>query len=253
VQSNFTNDRRSCGVVLGSLSARWPRVQIFNNFSAAEAASRAVDPFVPRQVIVVRNGLDLAHFNQVNLPTSGTACILGVGSLLPIKRWERLLSAAAQLKKRGLEFQIQIAGDGPMREELETQIRILEVMDRIELLGYSADVAALMAKATFLVHTSDIEGCPNAVVEAMASGRAVIATDAGDIRFLVDDGKTGFIVERGDDSKLVDRIATLIADRDLCAEMGRAGRKKAEREFGVSRLLRETFAAYTAAGWMDGQ
>ena len=88
-------------------------------------------------------------------------------------------------------------------------------------------------------------------MEAMACGRAVVATDVGDTPSIVDHQKTGFVVPRGDDAALVERMATLIADRELCRRMGEAGRLKAEREFGLDRLVSETLAAYRAAGWKD--
>jgi glycosyltransferase involved in cell wall biosynthesis len=138
-----------------------------------------------------------------------------------------------------------------MLESLRRQASDLDISDRVHFLGVSNDVPSLFADATFLVHTSDSEGCPNAVVEAMACGRAVVATDAGDIASMVEDGQTGFVVQRGDQVKLVDRLATLIGSRDLCLRMGEAGRARAEREFGLDRLVSETLAAYTAAGWVE--
>jgi glycosyltransferase involved in cell wall biosynthesis len=86
-------------------------------------------------------------------------------------------------------------------------------------------------------------------MEAMACGRPVVATDVGDVPLLVQDGKTGFVVRRGDETMLVERLANLILKRDLCRQMGEAGRAKAESEFGLERLLGETLAAYLAAGW----
>ena len=106
-----------------------------------------------------------------------------------------------------------------------------------------------MADATFVVHTSDHEGCPNAIMEGMACGRAVVATDAGDVSSLIDDGETGFVALRGDHALIVDRMAKLMTDRDLCRRMGLAGRAKAEKEFGLDRLFSQTLAAYQAAGW----
>ena len=89
------------------------------------------------------------------------------------------------------------------------------------------------------------------MIEAMVCGRAVVATDVGDVPLLVENGKTGFAVCCGDDAMLVTRLATLITDRDLCRRMGNAGRVKAEQEFGLERLVAETLAAYRAVGWKD--
>lgn len=251
VRSNFTNDKKSCGLFLGSLSARWPRKQIYNNFDAAQKARGSRSLFTPERVYVVRNGLDLQQFQKIPLSTNGQTRILGVGSLLQGKRWDRLLRATARLKDRGLDFRVEIAGGGPLRESLEQQVRELSLADRVTIRGYHDDIPGLLARSTFLAHTSDIEGCPNVVMEAMACGRAVVATAAGDVPSLVEDGKTGFVVRRSDEAKLGERLAALISNRDLCGQMGEAGRAKAEREFGLSRLVEETYAVYRAAGWSN--
>jgi Glycosyltransferase len=146
---------------------------------------------------------------------------------------------------------VEIVGDGPMRQQLENRARALDVTDRVKFVGFVKDVSPFLSNSTFLAHTSDLEGCPNVVIEAMACGRAVVATDAGDIPFLVEDGKTGFVVRRGEDDEFVERLAMLISDRELCREMGEAGRTKAEQDFALPHLIEETMAAYRGAGWMD--
>jgi glycosyltransferase involved in cell wall biosynthesis len=226
-----------------------PKAQVFNSLSSAENARRSKGFFVPAQLSVVRNGLDLEQFNYVPLPPDGQVNILGIGSLLSVKRWDRLLIAAAELKRRGLCYRVRIVGEGPLRRSLELQTEALDVCDRVTLLGHRSNIAELLAESTFLVHTSEVEGCPNAVMEAMACGRAVVATDAGDVPCLVDDGKNGYVVRRGDEAALVARMETLIRERELCRRMGEVGRAKAEMEFGLDRLLAETLAAYEAAGW----
>jgi len=251
IRSDFTFDKQSNGPWLSRLSSRWPRHQICNNSLAAAAVRRSRSLFVPEQVYVVRNGVDLELFRSVPLSATGQVHILGVGSLFPVKRWDRLLVSALELKQRGLDCLVRIAGDGPLRRSLEQLAQDLGLANCIEFIGHTDDIPRLLSGATFLVLTSDNEGCPNVVMEAMACGRAVVATDVGDIPSLVEDGKTGFVVRRGDDTALVARMATLITQIDLCRQMGEAGRVKAEREFGLDRLVAETLAAYRAAGWKD--
>jgi glycosyltransferase involved in cell wall biosynthesis len=250
-RSDFTFDKIESGPLLGRLSGRWPRSQICNNSLAAETVHRSYKLFVPRRLMVVRNGVDLQSFQMAPLPNDKQVHVLGIGSLVANKRWDRLLAAAVKLKVMGLDFLIRIVGDGPLRGSLVQQSKSLDVADRVQFLGLSVDVPGLLADANFLVHTSDSEGCPNVVVEAMACGRAVVATDAGDVPSLVEDGKTGFVVQRGDDASLVARMATLVTNHHLCSRMGQAGRAKAEREFALNRLVSQTLAAYEAMGWKN--
>jgi len=248
-RNDFTLERRNNGPVLGLLNARWPRAQVCNSFVAAEGRKDYNGFFSARHLFVVRNGIDLDLFGAFPWPVSEPVQILAVGSLVRRKRWDRLLGSARALNSRNVDFRIRIAGDGPLREELERQVQDLGLRDTVRFLGYTPDVPQLLADSAFLTHTSDTEGCPNAVMEAMACGRAVVATDAGETPNLVEDGTTGFVVRRGDDATLVERMTTLICDKDLCRRMGEAGRAKAEREFGLDRLVAETLAAYRSAGW----
>jgi glycosyltransferase involved in cell wall biosynthesis len=88
-------------------------------------------------------------------------------------------------------------------------------------------------------------------MEAMACGLPVVAMDAGDISSLIDDGRTGFVIRQDDEIGLVNRIVQLSNDASLRRSMGRAARVKAEREFGLDRLMRQTLDAYRLAGWSE--
>jgi len=248
IRNNFLSDRRLAGRFLGRLSSRWPANQICNSISAKQAVERFAGPFKPSRLQVVANGLDVQAFNLVTtLPSKPN--ILAVGRLCPEKRWDRLLEVLAVLKESGVKCLVRLVGDGPLRQTLQAQARERSVDHMIEFLGIRKDVPSLLTDSIFLVHTADEEGCPNVVMEAMASGRAVVATDAGDVRVLIQDGQTGFVANRGDTRRLVESMATLIANRQLCATMGQAGRSRAEKEFGLCRLVEQTLQAYCAAGW----
>lgn len=249
VRNSFTLDCREAGKVYGRLCGRWPAAQIFNSFAAEQNARRSTRIFRPRRLYVVTNGVDLDHFSPRPYPQEGY--ILAVGSLYHRKRWDRLIQAIAILAPKGLRVEVVHVGSGPLRQELEMMARDLHVEHIVRFLGPRNDIPSLLANALFLVHTADDEGCPNVIMEAMACGRAVVATAAGDIPYLIEDGKTGFVVPREDGTILANRMETLLEKRRLCRQMGEAARIKAERAFGIERLRSETFAVYQAEGWKD--
>jgi glycosyltransferase involved in cell wall biosynthesis len=253
VRNAFVWSKHDSGPLVGRLSARWPSNQIFNSFAAAEEVPRARTMFAPKHVAVVTNAIDLVRFRSSAAPCSVPTQILGVGYLRPAKRWDRVLGAAAELKRNGLDCRIRIVGGGPLLRELQQHASKLGVVDRVQFVPHSDDIPGLLAGAAFLTHTADNEGSPNAVMEAMACGRAVVATEVGDIPRLVDDGVTGFLVKPGDGAQLAERMAALANDPELCSRMGEAARRKAERDFGLDRLVRETLDSYRKAGWDTGR
>jgi glycosyltransferase involved in cell wall biosynthesis len=174
-----------------------------------------------------------------------------MGSLLPVKRWDRLLRAIKETKSKAGEVRLRIAGDGPLRPVLEKLAGNLGILRDVDFLGPIHDVPGFLRGAKFLVHTSESEGCPNVVMEAMACGLPVVAMNAGDIPYLLDGERTGFVVAQDDVVALVDRIRQLLSDESLCGRMGVEARRRAEQEFGLNRLVSETLAAYKAGGWKD--
>jgi glycosyltransferase involved in cell wall biosynthesis len=248
IRQNFVSERQKAGNVLGRLSARWPATQICNSEAAKATIEKMQGCSKPKDVFIVRNRLDLHDFPFYPVP-NGPPHLLAVGRLYPEKRWDRLLKSLAVIASRGLKFSLYHAGEGPLRARLESMARELGIEAFVRFIGLRHDIPALLKNATFLVHTSDDEGCPNVVMEAMACGRAVVATDAGDVPYLVEDGKTGFLVRRGDDDTLIESMEKLISDYDLACGMGEAGREKAEQAFGLNHLALETLAVYRTAGW----
>jgi len=217
--------------------------------AAEQAAKQSTSLFRPRRIYVIRNGVDLNRFTAQRHPQKGY--ILAVGSLYPVKRWDRLIRVVAFLISKGISLEVIHVGSGPLRGELEAMTKGLRVGDAFRFLGPRHDIPALLADAAFLVHVAEDEGCPNVILEAMACGRAVIAMEAGDIPYLVEDGLTGFVVPQDDDGALADRIRLLLSDESLCQRMGQAARAKAEREFNLERLVSETLNVYKTEGWAD--
>ncbi|MBX3329350.1 MAG: glycosyltransferase family 4 protein [Nitrospira sp.] len=252
LRSDIARSIKSGGKLRGALNSRLPHWHISNSVVCVEAAHRYSSFFVSKQYIVVRNGLDLTAFRTSDDALKKSTYVASVGSLLPVKRWDRLLKAVQKVMSTGIkDARFCLAGDGPLRSVLEQSAGELGVSHAMEFLGAIHDIPAFLRNAKFLVHTSESEGCPNAVMEAMAAGRAIVATDAGDIPYFVEDGKTGFVVRQDDDEALINRIVTLLTNPDLCREMGKNARAKAEQEFELSSFVTRTLDAYRAAGWKD--
>jgi len=251
-RSEYNPRKQRRGGITRLLNAKWPACHVINSTPSGDAADYALSPFTSRQVIIVRNALDINRFNCVSEDSRKREYVAAIGSLMPVKRWDRLLRVARSLKDvLGEDIRFQIAGDGPLRVALGRLADELGVSKVVEFRGAIHDIPAFLSGAKFLVHTSQSEGCPNVVMEAMACGLPVVAMETGEIPYLVEDGKTGFVVRQEDEIVFAERVRCLLSDDELCLRMGAAASEKAKREFTLERLVSETLAAYKVAGWRD--
>jgi glycosyltransferase involved in cell wall biosynthesis len=250
-RSEGASNKEGGGHLLGALSMRLPRSIIANSRAAVHNAGR-LGWTRPRTLVMVRNGIDLSLFNAA-VPLPHIPTMICIGTLKLEKRWDMVLRAAAKLQRSGIEFRIRLVGEGRDRSALTELADQLGLGQQTEFLGQRMDVPELLSQSSVLVHASDREGCPNVVMEAMAASRAVVATNAGDVAELVEDGVSGYVIPRGDESKLVERLHAVLKNPELCASMGKSGRQRAEREFRLDRLIAETLEAYRTSGWRDSQ
>jgi glycosyltransferase involved in cell wall biosynthesis len=151
-----------------------------------------------------------------------------------------LLAAAAQVP----DATFVLAGDGPLRGELEQRARQLGVAGRCVFLGHRRDVPALLAAADVFVLPSLYEGLPVSVLEAMAAGRPVVATAIGGTDEAVRDEVTGLLVPPHDPAALAAAIGRLRADPALARRLAAAGRDRVEREFSSEATARRVMEIY---------
>jgi glycosyltransferase involved in cell wall biosynthesis len=192
----------------------------------------------------IPNGLELSRFIDPSngksrlqfWPNGKKRLVVGtVGSLTPIKSPDVFVRTAARVVQRHPDVGFVHVGDGPLRDEMISLTRQLNVEDSVLFLGQHEDVPLLLASMDVFTLTSNSEGLPNAVMEAMAAGLTCVATDAGGCKELVRDGETGFVVPVGNEQGLADRILRLLQDEDLREEMGERGRMYMQ-EFDVHRM-----------------
>jgi glycosyltransferase involved in cell wall biosynthesis len=171
--------------------------------------------------------------------------VLSVGRLRAPKDFTTLVRAVAACEPGSVR--LQIAGDGPDRDRVAGEIARLGLGAAVELLGARDDVQDLLAAADIFVLSSRSEGMPMTVLEAMAAGLPVVASAVGGVPEAVGDGETGTLVPPGDPDALGRALAVLVADAELRDRLGAAGRRRAEREFGLAGFRRAHLELYRAA------
>jgi colanic acid/amylovoran biosynthesis glycosyltransferase len=184
---------------------------------------------------VIRCGVDINKFVPINKNTdiNRDVKLLNVARLVELKNISFLIRICEQLRERGYRYICTIVGDGPKRNNLERQIRELDLEDRIILKGAMAqeDIVSFYQHADIFILTSKSEGIPVVTMEALASGLPVVAPDITGIPELVIDGQTGFLFPEGSLEQATNAVAKLVKGPDLRSQIGFQGRKKVINEY----------------------
>ena len=201
--------------------------------------------FSATRVRVIRNAIPLPPGEETGdsaRPPSASArpIVLTVARLDPQKNLSDLIRAAAQVP----EARFLVAGEGPMRSALESEIRAHALDGRVELLGFRSDVAELLRACDLFVLPSLFEGLPLSVLEAMAAGKPVIASRVGGTDEAVVHGETGILVPPSDPAALARAIRELLADPATAQAYGARGRARVAREFSVDAMVERVSALY---------
>lgn len=225
LRNDCLSEVQSIGQTMGNLSLRLPR---FIAANSQTAVSRATELGVSNDRLhLIGNVVDTAHFMPVSRAANEPVRIAAIGRLVRQKRFDRLLSVLAQLRAQSPHpFRVVIAGDGPLRERLEKQSAELNLQNTVRFIGAVADSREIYREAEIVVLTSDWEGTPNVVLEAMASGLPVVATKVGDLPNFVDEGETGYLARTEDEQKLVAALLKLLHNPNLREALGRRAREQ---------------------------
>jgi glycosyltransferase involved in cell wall biosynthesis len=174
--------------------------------------------------------------------------LLFVGRLVPRKEVPVLIEALVRVRARGRDAELDLVGDGPERERLEALAASTGLRGAMRFLGMldEAGVAGALHKADLLVVPSSSEGLPAVIMEALASGLPVVASEIDGIPELVRDGETGLLVPPCNPERLAEAIIRLLDDPALARRMGEAGRKLVAQRHDADRnalaLLRTIFS-----------
>ena len=169
-----------------------------------------------------------------------------MGRMTAVKRTDDVLLALKGLHERGVPAALCLVGDGPDRDQLEERAHELGIARDCFSLGYQDAVADWYAAFDAMILPSANEGTPVSVIESLAAGRPVVATDVGGVSDVVRDGVDGFLVEAADVDALADRLQELAADPERRRAMGEAGRERVLHRYAVARLVDDVDRLYRA-------
>ena len=217
---------------------------IANSRSGRDTFLRRMPRFPADKIRVVHNGIDVRSGPPAIAAAEETPLIVWAGRIAPEKRLDCLLHACKELARRGVRFRLQIVGDGRDKNAMHALSRELGLEDRVRFIPSQTDIAPFLAAAAMVVLTSDLEGFPNILLEAQAAGRPVVSTRAGGVEELVEDGVTGFLVDRGDAIALADRMAEILGNGALGERVGIQAAAQVRERFGSARMASETLAIY---------
>ena len=197
------------------------------------------------KIHVIHNGIDPGPEPAAAMATGERPRILVVANLIAYKGHHVLLEAfASVLGRLGPDAaELRLAGSGPEEQTLREEAARLGVGGRVRFLGSIADVRSELDASCFTVLSSLSEGMPNAVLESMAAGRAVVATDVGGVREALEEGG-GVIVPAANPQALAEQMARLLRDPELAGRLGADGRRNVVRRYGVDRMVDETLGIY---------
>jgi glycosyltransferase involved in cell wall biosynthesis len=205
--------------------------------------------------------VELAHHGVVIPPRPhreerSPPVVLSVGRLVEKKGFDTLLRAARVMRDRGLEFQVRIAGDGPLWPNLQRLVNELDVADTVRFLGplTAHELEPQFATAAAFVLACQVgadgnrDGLPNTLLEAMARELPVVSTTLASIEEAVTDGVHGLLAAPGDHVALADALERLLGDRELREQLGAAARARVCERFDRDALASRVHALLASAG-----
>ncbi len=213
------------------------------------------------RITVVYNGVELDQYNQnmnasekirYSLGITDDYPIIGaIGRLVYQKGYSHFLRAAKQVYEEKKYVRFVIVGHGPEEDNLKSMAKSLGISHVCTFAGLRRDIPELLSAFDVFVLSSVLEGLPRIVIEAMAMGRPIVATDIDGVREELEDGITGLLVPPENSDALAESIIDLLVDKDKSSQMGINARREAEEKFGVDLMLKNVENVYEELSPLD--
>ena len=187
------------------------------------------------------NGVDLAHYDPEAAPephpaVGRRACVVAVAPLRPEKRLDRLIALFARAAPEG-DVRLLLCGAGPCEADLRQQAARTGLGKRIVFAGQIDDVRTAFGPESVFALTSATEQMPNALLQAMAMARPVVAFDAGDVARMLPASDPGQVLAQDDSAGFADALVRLLGSHELRARLGRENRARAEQAYDMNAMV----------------
>lgn len=226
------------------------------NITVSNALNKQLSHWVvlKNKIITIANGIEpldykkkvhLSHNIKHKLGISEDEVVIGnVARLVAVKNHRLLLDTLRILLNSTSKIRLLLVGDGELRQELENYATSIGISDKVIFYGHSNEVPELLNAMDIFVLSSLNEGISITLLEAMASGKPVVATDVGGNGEVVVDGETGFLVPSNQPEAMVKVILELLNNKDSAYIMGASGRKRIEAAFNINLMVNKTEQLY---------
>ena len=246
-----------------SAAQKFIEKRIFNLSEKIVANSEAVKNYLinegvnAKKINVIYNGLDLERLEpqmtdraeilaELNLPNDEKIKFVTLVANLrhAVKNQPMFLRAAEKVIKKFPEAHFVLAGEGELKNELENLAKELKIENNTHFIGRCTKIPELLSVSYVCVLTSFNEGFSNSILEYMAAGKPVVATNVGGASEAIIENETGFLIESDDDEALVNRLVELINDEEKAFRFGVKGSEIVGKKFSLETQLKKTLELY---------
>lgn len=226
---------------LERITKRWVDLIISNSYSAREILIK--NGKIPRKKIkVIPNGIEIPE--KLEKVKKDYIVIGAIGNLRKAKGYFHLIDAAKIVKEKFKNIKFYIVGEGELKEEIIRYIEKNGLNGYFVLTGYIENIYEYLKIFDIFVLSSLWEGCPVSLLESMGYGIPSVATDVGDVPYIIDNGKNGYIVKSGDCKEMAKKIIDLIENEDLRAKMGQKAREKIKKWYSFEEMVKAYASIY---------
>jgi glycosyltransferase involved in cell wall biosynthesis len=198
------------------------------------------------RVTAIPNGIPVDHFYQPQFRegfrqqsgfTPEMVVIGYTGRIAKVKRLDILIEAFAEANKKYPDTRLLLAGEGPMRSELEALVRQLGMENKVRWLGFTSNIPSFLAALDIYIQTSVNEGLSLSILEAMAAEKSVIATRVGSADEIIQDGKTGILIPPGSITAASQSLLSLLDDAKKRSQLAQNAKEYVSTEYGIQHMV----------------